>query len=251
MRILTLNRPEVRNALDRQLRLDLSTALDVAESEPGVRALVLTGSGAAFCAGMDLGELESLPDRGEEGHLEDSRELARLFRRLYSISKPVVAAVNGHAVAGGAGLASVCDVVIMSEDAKLGYTEARIGFVAAVVSVFLTRMAGERVARELLLEARPVSAHEAKARGVVSEVLPAERVLERAVELAGTLAKNSPMALAATKRLLVESSGLDLDGALDLAVKANARARMSEDLREGVRAFLEKRPPHWGGPDET
>ena len=245
VRTLTLNRPEVRNALDRELRQELTAGLDEAEEDPRVRALVLTGSGTAFCAGMDLGELEGLLDNTEEEHLDDSRDLARLFRRLYTFPKPVVAGVNGHAIAGGAGLASICDVVVMSEGAKLGYTEARIGFVAAVVSVFLTRMASERTARELLLEAQPVSAEEAFSYGLVSEVVPASRVLERAQEIAQRIARNSPMALAATKRLLVEGSGLGLDEALERAIDANASARSSEDLREGIRAFLEKRLPEW------
>ncbi|HEX7003384.1 MAG TPA: enoyl-CoA hydratase-related protein [Trueperaceae bacterium] len=245
VRTLTLNRPEVRNALDTELRRELLAALDEAESDPGVRALVLTGAGNAFCAGMDLGELERLLERSEEEHLEDSRRLAFLFRRLYAFPKPVVAAVNGHAIAGGAGLASVCDVVIVSEEAKFGYTEARIGFVAALVSVFLTRMAGERAARELLLGARPVSAGEALAYGLVSEVVEPAKVLQRAGEAAAAMAANSPQALETSKRLLVESGGLGLDDALELAIETNARARSSDDLREGVRAFLEKRPPEW------
>ena len=245
VRWLTLNRPEVRNALDQELRRELLSALDEAEHDPGVRVLILSGEGSAFCAGMDLGELEGLLERTHEEHLADSRDLADLFRRIYAFPKPVVAAVNGHAIAGGAGLASVCDVVVMSELAKFGYTEARIGFVAAVVSVFLTRMAGERAARELLLEARPVSAAEALELGLVSEVVPEERVMERAIEVARAIAANSPMALAASKRLLVESGGLALEEALTLAIEANARARSSDDLREGVRAFLEKRPPEW------
>ena len=245
IRTLTLNRPEVRNALDLQLRRELKAALDAAERDVGVRVLLLTGEGDAFCAGMDLGELESMLERSEEEHLEDSRELAALFRRIYSFPKPVVAAVNGHAIAGGAGLASVCDVVIMSEQAKFGYTEARIGFVAAVVSVFLTRMAGERAARELLLEARPVSSAEALEYGLISEVLPADEVYGRAMDVATRIAGNSPMALAASKALLVQSGGLGLDESLEQAVVANARARSSGDLREGVRAFLEKRAPEW------
>jgi methylglutaconyl-CoA hydratase len=245
VRILSLNRPEVRNALDRRMRRELATALEAAEADDSVRALVLTGSGTAFCAGMDLGELESLLELSREESLVDSRELGDLFMRIYSLSKPVVAAVNGHAVAGGAGLASVCDVAVMSEDARLGYTEARIGFVAALVSVFLVRLAGERVARELLLEARLLDAREALALGLVNELRPKVEVLGRAVERARAMAHNSPMALAATKSLLVSTSGLALADALRLAAEVNANARGSGDLGEGIRAFLEKRPPSW------
>lgn len=245
VRLLTLDRPAVRNALDRGLRGELGRALEAAERDRSVRALVLTGSGDAFCAGMDLGELEGLLELTEEEHLADSRELAELFLKLYTFPKPTVAAVNGHAVAGGAGLASVCDVVLMSEGARLGYSEARIGFVAAIVSVFLTRMVGERVARELLLEARLLDAGEALERGIVNEVRPRVEVLPAALERARRLAANSPQALATTKTLLVETGGLALHQALERAVKANAAARNTADLREGVRAFLERRAPAW------
>jgi methylglutaconyl-CoA hydratase len=248
VRILTLNRPEVRNALDRELRAELTEALLSAERAGRVRAAVLTGSGTAFCAGMDLSELESMLDRSAEEHLEDSRGLAELFLTIYSFPKPLVAAVNGHAVAGGAGLASLCDVVVASEDARLGYTEARIGFVAALVGVFLTRLLGERAARELLLDARLIDAAEARRRGLVSEVAPAKDVLERALARARTLAANSPAALAATKRLLTESGGLPLHEALEKAITVNVEARSGDDLREGIRAFLEKRTPSWSPP---
>jgi methylglutaconyl-CoA hydratase len=250
VRILTLNRPEARNALDRGLRTELAAALDAAEAEGRVRALVLTGSGTAFCAGMDLGELEGLLGQSRSEHLDDSRQLADLFMRIHTFPKPVVAALNGHAVAGGAGLASVCDVVVMSEEASLGYSEARIGFVAALVSVFLVRLAGERTARELLLEARLVGAREALALGVVNELRPTALVVERGIQRARRMADNSPLALAATKRLLAATSGLPLEDALRLASEANAEARNGPDLAEGIRAFMEKRAPAWSVPGE-
>lgn len=245
IRVLTLNRPEVRNALDLELRRRLTAMLDAAAGDPRVRALVLTGSGSAFCAGMDLAELDSVQGGSFEELLADSRDLGELFQRIYAFPKPLVAAVNGHAVAGGAGLASLCDVVVMSEDARLGYSEARIGFVAALVSVFLTRLVGERVARELLLEARLIGAREAVARGLASEALPAGEVMERALERARAMADNAPGALAETKRLLVGASGLPLSEALELAARVNARARSGEELREGIAAFLGKREPAW------
>lgn len=251
VRILKLNRPKVRNALDRELRAELGRTLALAERDPGVRAVVITGSGSAFCAGMDLGELEGVLDLSAEEHLQDSHELASLFLAIYSFPKPVIAAVNGHAVAGGAGLALVCDAVVMSEDARIGFSEARIGFVAAVVGVFLNRLVGERSARELLLEAKLIGAEEALAHRLVSESLPGKQVLARALERARLMAGNSPMAVAATKRLLVESSGLPLPAALELAAKVNAQAREGSDLREGIRAFLEKRPASWSTPHKS
>jgi methylglutaconyl-CoA hydratase len=253
VRVLSLNRPRSRNALDGELRRALTEALAAAEAEPGVRAVVLTGNGAAFCAGMDLAELETLLDRSPEQHLEDSRRLGELFLRLHSFPKPVVAAVNGHAVAGGAGLAVACDVVVIAEEARIGFSEARIGFVAALVGVLLARSVGERLARELLLEARLLGGREAVERGLANEAVPAAEVLGRAVERARAIAEGSPQALAATKRLLLESSGLPVDEALELAARVNASARSGEDLREGIRAFLEKRRPAWsvldGGED--
>ncbi|MEX2542577.1 MAG: enoyl-CoA hydratase-related protein [Trueperaceae bacterium] len=245
VRVLTLNRPEVRNALSLELRRRLAEALDEAAGDRRVRAVVMTGSGSAFCAGMDLDELGSVLNGSFEEHLADSRELGELFLRVFAFPKPLVAAVNGHAVAGGAGLASLCDIVVVSEGARLGYSEVRIGFVAALVSVFLSRLAGERVTRELLLEARLIDAREAVARGLASEALPAGEVLGRAMERARSMAENAPEAVSETKRLLVRTSGLPLTEALELAATVNARARSSEELREGVAAFLEKRAPAW------
>jgi methylglutaconyl-CoA hydratase len=245
VRVIGLNRPRARNALDSELRQALMEALAAADSDPGVRALVLTGSGAAFCAGMDLAELETLLDRSPEQHLEDSRRLGELFLRLYSFPKPVVAAVNGPAVAGGAGLAVACDLMVIAEEARIGFSEARIGFVAALVGVFLARSVGERLARELLLEARLLGGREAVERGLANEAVPAAEVFGRAVERARAIAEGSPAALAATKRLLLESSGLPMAEALELAARVNAQARSAEDLREGIRAFLEKRRPAW------
>ena len=243
--LLRLNRPEVRNALSSSLRDALQAELERLRDDPQVRAVVLTGTGSSFCSGMDLGELEGLLARSEAQHLEDSAALARLFRTIYTFPKPVVAAVNGHAVAGGAGLVSVCDLAVMSSEARIGYTESRIGFVAALVGVFLTRSVGERRARELLLEARLLSAGEAREMGLVNEVADPGSVLPRALERAEALAANSPESLARTKELLIDIWGLPLDDALDRAARANAAARTTGDMREGVRAFLEKRPPEW------
>lgn len=245
IRILSLNRPEVRNALSRELRAELRDALEEARAEPAVRALVLTGAGEAFCAGLDLRELETLRERSSAENRHDARTLADLFLALYTFPKPVVAAVNGHAVAGGAGLASVCDVVVASERARIGYTEARIGFVAALVSVFLVRQLGERKARDLLLSARLLTAPEALEVGLVDEVTAAGDVLERGVERAAAMAANAPSSLAMTKALLASVAAVGVEDGLRYAVEVNALARTGDDLAEGVRAFLEKRPPRW------
>ena len=242
---LTLNRPEVRNALSWDLRAALHEAFEQAREDKNVRVVVLTGAGKAFCSGLDLAELTTIQTRSSEENLADSAALAALFKLIYTFPKPVIAAVNGHALAGGAGLASVCDLTLMSETAKLGYTEARIGFVAALVGVFLVRQVGEKAARDLLLSARLVDATEALSMGLVNEVVPVEEVVPRAAQLAHTLKANSPTSLALTKRLLAVVPSLGLDEGLDYAINLNALSRTADDLKEGVAAFLEKRAPVW------
>jgi methylglutaconyl-CoA hydratase len=241
VRVLTLNRPEVRNALNREMRRRLYEALLETQHTASIRAVVLTGAGTTFCAGMDLAELETLQQNSYEENLEDARSLGQLFERIYTFPKPVIAAVNGHAVAGGAGLASVCDFIVMNSSANLGYTETRLGFVAALVGIFLLRQVGERRARDLLLSARLISASEALNFGLVNELQPEEKVLERALELATQVSQNAPNALAMTKDLLTTLPGLSLKESLDYAAEVNAKARSSDELKEGLRAFLEKR----------
>lgn len=246
IRVLTLNRPERRNALSADLQQHLLKALDDAEADERVRALVLTGSGSAFCAGLDLGGLQSLSARSTEENRRDSARFAKLLERLYTLPKPVVAAVNGHAVAGGAGLVNACDLAVMSEDAKIGYTEARIGFVAALVGVFLVRQVGEKRAKALLLSAQLIGAAEAERIGLVNEICSEAAVMERAVDHARILAANAPSSLELTKLLLAGVPSMGLQESLRYAGEVNALARTTRDLQEGVAAFLEKREPSWG-----
>jgi methylglutaconyl-CoA hydratase len=244
-RILILNRPAVRNALTPNLQQALLEALETAEVNPSVRTVVLTGSGQAFCSGLDLAELKSISRRSAEENRRDSARLAELLKRIATFPKPVLAAVNGHAVAGGAGLATACDYSVMSEGAKIGYTETRIGFVPALVSVFLLRQVGERRARELLLAARLISAEKAHSIGLVNEVCPAEEVLTRTLEVAAELAANAPTSLTLTKSLLASVPGMSLEDGLRYATELNTLARTTDNLKEGVDAFLEKRDPSW------
>ena len=244
--VVTLNRPEKRNAISYELIEDVLCALDeVAISSAQV--LILTGSGKAFCSGMDLDNLRSITGRTAEENRADSATMARLFRALYEFPKVTIAAVNGPAIAGGCGLATLCDFTVASTDAKFGYTEVRIGFVPAIVSTFLLRQVGEKQARDLLLTGRIISAEEALRLGLASEVVPAEKLQERARELAADLLRNSPASLLATKRLLKSYSEQELDRQIDAAVEENARIRTTEDFREGVTSFLEKRDPRWTG----
>ena len=232
---LTLNRPEKRNAISYELIDDLLRALDeVRKAE--ARVLIVTGAGKAFCSGMDLENLKGLLDRTPEQNIADSRTMASLFRGLYEFPKPTIAAVNGAAIAGGTALALLCDFTIAAPEAKFGYTEVRIGFVPAIVSTFLLRQVGEKIARDLLLTGRIFDAQEAQRLGLISEL-----------ELAATLLENSPLSLACTKRVLTEQSRAELDAHIEAALRENAGIRSTADFREGISSFLEKRKPKWTG----
>ncbi len=243
---LTLNRPEKRNAISYELIADLLQALDEVK-DSSARVLILTGAGKAFCSGMDLENLQSLIGRTPEQNVEDSQTMASLFRTLYEFPKPTIAAVNGPAIAGGTGVALLCDFTLAGPEAKFGYTEVRIGFVPAIVSTFLLRQVGEKIARDLLLTGRIFDANEALRIGLVKEIVPQEKLMERARELAGQLLECSPMSLAYTKKLLADHGREELDAEIDAAIKGNAGIRSTADFREGISSFLEKRKPRWTG----
>ena len=242
--LMTLNRPEKRNAISPQMIDDLLAALEAVEAS-AARVAILTGAGKAFCAGMDLEVLRTISSQTPEQNLQDSRRMAQLFRRLWSFPKPLIAAVNGPALAGGCAVATLADFTLAALEATFGYTEVRIGFVPAIVSVFLRRRVGEAVARDLMLTARIFPAAEAHELGLVNEVVAADSLMPRARELAATLLAHSPSGLMATKNLMVECQEQAIDRELSLAVHANAAVRSTPDFREGVASFLEKRPPKW------
>ncbi len=244
--VLTLNRPDKRNAISYELIAELLRALDEIE-QSAAQIVVLTGAGKAFCSGMDLDNLRSITGRTEEQNLADSGTMARLFRTLYEFPKVTIAAVNGAAVAGGCGLATLCDFTLASSEAKFGYSEVRIGFVPAIVSAFLLRQIGEKQARDLLLSGRIIGAEEAFRMGLANEIVAPEKLLARARDLAATLLSNSPASLLATKRLLKGHASESLERDIAAAVEANARIRHTADFREGVSSFLEKRDPRWTG----
>jgi len=243
---VTLNRPEKRNAISYELIEEIHRALHEVQ-ESSAHITILTGAGAAFCSGMDLDNLREITKHTEEENLADSGRTAHMFRALYDFPKVTIAAVNGPAIAGGCGLATLCDLTLASSAAKFGYTEVRIGFVPAIVSTFLLRQVGEKQARDLLLTGRILDADEAFRIGLVKEVVAPEKLLARAEELAETLAANSPASLLATKRLLRTFSQVELDAQVSAAVGENARIRTTHDFREGVASFLEKRKPNWTG----
>ena len=241
---ITLNRPDKRNAISFELIDDLRRALDEVERSPA-RVLILTGAGKAFCSGMDLENLKALLGRSPEQNRKDSETMAGLFRWLYEFPKVSIAAVNGAAIAGGTGLALLCDFTLAVPDAKFGYTEVRIGFVPAIVSTFLLRQIGEKQARDLLLTGRIFTADEAYRMGLINEIMPPEKLIDRARELAARLMENSPTSLRLTKRLLSDHARAELDAQIETAVRESAAIRATADFREGISSFLEKRKPRW------
>jgi methylglutaconyl-CoA hydratase len=241
---ITLNRPEKRNALSPELIDELTQVLDhTATCNCGV--VILTGAGSAFCAGLDMEHLETMTARTVEQHRRDSENMARVLRTLYEFPKPVIAAVNGPAIAGGMGLATLCDFTYAVPDARFGYTEVRVGFIPAIVASFLLRQVGEKRTRELLLSGRIIKADEALRLGLVTRIVQPEDLLAEAHALAQSLLANSPQAMRAVKELLAGHSANQLDEEIEDAIAANSLQRSSEDFREGVRAFLEHRRPDW------
>jgi methylglutaconyl-CoA hydratase len=243
---ITLARPEKRNAISFELIGDLLSALKEVELSDAI-VLILTGEGKAFSSGMDLENLKALIGRSPEQNLKDSETMVRLFRSLYEFPKVTIAAVNGPAIAGGTGLALLCDFTLAVPDAKFGYTEVRIGFVPAIVSTFLLRQVGEKHARDLLLTGRIIGAEEAARMGLINEIVAPEKLMQRARELAAQLMENSPSSLRATKQLLTNHARAELDMHIDAAVRENAAIRTTADFREGISSFLEKRKPEWSG----
>ena len=243
---ITLNRPEKRNAISYELIVELLAALGEVKNS-SAQVLIMTGAGRAFCSGMDLETLQGLAGRTPEQNVDDSKKMAILFRSLYDFPKPTIAAVNGAAIAGGTGLATLCDFTLVVPEAKFGYTEVRIGFVPAIVSTFLLRQAGEKIARDLLLTGRLFNAAEALRMGLITEIVPPESLLNRARALAQQLMENSPMSLVYTKRLLSAHAKAELDSQIETAITENAGIRASADFREGIASFLEKRKPKWTG----
>jgi len=241
---ITFNRPDKRNAINTQMLAEVQSALDEIEKKK-TRVVIMTGAGPAFCAGMDLEMLSAIAEQSPQENQEDSRRMAKFFRRIWSFPRPTIAAVNGHALAGGCGIATLCDFSISVPEAKYGYTEVKIGFLPAIVSVFLTRQIGDKRARDLLLTGRLVEAKEAHQLGLVNEIVEPAKLLSRANELAEQLVAVSPGSVTRAKRLLVCAEAAAIDADLDRAVLENARIRCSPDFKEGVSSFLEKRKPIW------
>lgn len=243
---ITLNRPEKRNALHEGMVRELGAALEEARGDTEVKVIVLRAAGRVFSAGADLGYLEKLAQNTSSENLEDSRRLMALYQAFYRHPKLIIAQVEGDAIAGGCGLASVCDLCFATTEARFGYTEGRIGFIPALVSVFLVARIGEGRARDLLLTARLISSTEAFQMGMITEVTPGPVIAERVHAAAEALCERvSGESVALTKKLLADIRGLSLEEALEKAAAANAAARETPDCQKGIRAFLEKSTIKW------
>jgi len=241
---ITLNRPDKRNALSPALIEELTVALSEAETcDCGV--MILTGAGPAFCSGLDMEHLETITARTREENRRDSENMAHVLRALYDFPKPVIAAVNGSAIAGGMALATIPDFTLAVPEAKFGYTEVRVGYAPTIVASFLLRQVGELRTRELLLSGRILRAQEAKEFGLVTQIVDHSDLIPAAEALAQSLLLNSPQAMRVVKEMLARHAKRRLDEEIEDAIEANAQQRSSEDFKEGVAAFLQRRKADW------
>ena len=249
--LITLNRPSRRNALNRGIIIALTDAFARARDDKIVRSVILTGAGSAFCAGLDLAELSESADRleseaalaAESDISHDALRLAKLYDLIYTLPKPTIAAVNGAAVAGGAGLVTVCDLALAVPEARLGYPEVRRGLVAAMVMPHLLRHVGERMARYLLLSGELVDAEEARRSGLINAVSPPALLLEQALSWSRLIAEGGPNAVAHTKELLHQFSRQA--ASIEEVAKASAAPRLTDECKAGLAAFFAKRPAPW------
>jgi methylglutaconyl-CoA hydratase len=243
---ITLNRPEKRNALSRELVSALKEAFAKAENDEGVKLIVLKANGESFCTGADLAYLQELQKFSFEENVADSNHLKELFLQIYQLKKVVIAQIQGHALAGGCGLASVCDFVFAVPEAKFGYTEVKIGFIPAMVLVFLIRKIGEQRAKQLLLSGELVQGAEALRLGLCNYMVTKEQLEVSVLDFAQRLIKNnSSQSMMLTKQMIAEVQSMSLTEALNYAANRNAKARATEDCKKGIVAFLEKRELTW------
>ncbi|MBI1222682.1 MAG: enoyl-CoA hydratase/isomerase family protein [Bacteroidetes bacterium] len=243
---ITMNRPEKRNALSAEMVTQLKVAVQKAEKDDSCKVVVLAATGEAFCAGADLGYLKQLQENSYEENLHDSRHLMELYKMIYLSSKVYISRIQGPAIAGGCGLASICDFSYAVPEAKFGYTEVRIGFIPAIVKVFLIRKIGEGKAREILLTGDVFSAEKAEKMGLINQVIPAENLNDFVHQFASKLCNvASGDSLALTKRMIAEVQNRTLDDALDYAAAENAEARAGADCKRGISAFLNKEKITW------
>jgi len=243
---LELNRPEKRNALNAEMVEALKEGVRRFNEDKGVKIIVIKAAGKVFCSGADLAYLQSLQSNTYEENLADSRKLKDLFHMIYTSPKVVIAQIQGHAIAGGCGLATVCDFAFSVEEAKFGYTEVKIGFIPAIVKVFLIRKIGEGKAKQLLLDGDLISATEAKDMGLINWIVEESELEEKVFDYAQKLIRqNSGQSMALTKEMIARVQERTLDDGLEYAASMNAKARGTADCQKGIAAFLNKESIEW------
>jgi methylglutaconyl-CoA hydratase len=243
---ITLSRPEKRNALSFELVSELKAAFTALEMDTSVKIIILKAQGEAFCAGADLGYLQQLQHFSYEENLADSNHLKELFLQIYTLKKVVIAQVQGHALAGGCGLATVCDFVFAVPEAKFGYTEVRIGFIPAIVMIFLLRKIGEARSKQLLLSGELITADDALRLSLINRIIPKENLEQETIAYAASLIRsNSAQAMMQTKQMIARVQEMSLEKALTFAAESNATARATDDCKRGVDAFLKKEKITW------
>ncbi len=243
---ITLNRPEKRNALSYDFVQAIRNTFLFAEEDATCKVIVLRANGDAFCAGADLASLQQLQNNTYEENLADSKHLAALYLQIYHSKKIVISQVEGAAYAGGCGLATVCDFCFASNTAKFAYTEVKIGFIPAIVMVFLLRQVGEKVARQILLSGDTFDAHKALQHELITGIFDEQIIEEEVFNFAIKLCKHSSaQSAAATKQMLAKVPELPLMDAINYAAEMNAKTRASEDCKKGINAFLQKEKLSW------
>lgn len=243
---ITINRPEKRNALNYDVVTELKEAFERAETDDACKVVVLRANGAVFCAGADLEYLQQLQTNTYQENLEDSTHLMQLFYLIYTLKKVVIGQIHGHAIAGGCGLATVCDFSFTVPEAKFGYTEVKIGFIPAIVKVFLLRKIGEAKAKQLLLTGDLISAEEAQHMGLINYIVSGENLEKTVADFAQKLcAENSQQSMELTKEMIANVQSMTLKEGLKYAAEMNANARATDDCKKGIASFLNKEKLSW------
>src|SRR5689334_19298324 len=243
---ITLNRPDKRNALSFELITELKETFTKAEKDDAVKVIVLRANGDVFCSGADLAYLQQLQGFSYEENLADSNHLKELFFQVYTLQKVVIAQVQGHALAGGCGLATVCDFTFSVPEAKFGYTEVKIGFIPAIVMVFLLRKIGEARAKQLLLSGDLINSQEALHMGLINKIVSKEQLADEVVKFATHLVEsNSASSMMMTKQMIAQVQSMKLEEALTFASEMNAKARTNDDCKKGIASFLNKEKIVW------
>jgi len=242
---LTMNRPEVHNAFNSTLILDVTDAVERAKDDEAVRVVIITGKGKSFCAGADINWMREIIQYSFEQNLEESLQLAEVLHKIYTLPKPTIAMVNGSAIGGGTGFLSACDIAIAADNAKFGLSEVKIGLVPAAISPYVIRKIGESKAREYFLTGQRMTAERALEIGLVNEVVPGDRLEERVNELVQHLLTSGPDAIANCKELIRSVPAMTFEEVKTYTARMIANLRVSDEGQEGMAAFLEKRKPRW------